>query len=281
MSVVRIIIVIKKFLNKLKENNVSAFSAQAAFFIIISFFPFVMFLLTLLQYLPFQESDIQLFAKQIMPDGINSFVFSVIKEIYDKASGTIISITAVTALWTASKGCLAIVRGLNSVYGIKETRNYVKLRLVSTLYTLVFAVILIATMALLLFGNTIVVWISAKFPLLQEVALLVISLRTTVMLCLLALFFVCLYKFIPNRDSTLFAEAPGAIFSAAGWMGFSYLYSYYIEHIKDFSYMYGSLTAVVLFMLWLYACMYILFIGAMANVVIQEKITVYHISKEA
>lgn len=262
---------IRKFLFCMKENNVSAFSAQAAFFIIISFFPFVMFLLTLLQYLPFKESDIQIFANQIMPDGISSFVFTVIREIYDKASTTLISITAITALWTASKGCLSIVRGLNSVYGIKETRNYFKLRIISSIYTLIFAIILIFTMALLLFGNTLSIWIGEKIPFLIDIALIIISIRTTVMLCLLALFFAVMYTFIPNRKSTILSELPGAIFTAAGWTGFSYLYSYYIEHIKDFSYMYGSLTAVVLFMLWLYACMYILFIGAILNTMIKER----------
>lgn len=265
------IIRIRKFLFRVKENNVSAFSAQAAFFIIISFFPFVMFLLTLLQYLPFKESDMQMFVNQIMPDGISSFIFIIISEIYDKSSGTLISITAVTALWSASKGCLAMVRGLNSVYGIRETRNYFKLRIMSTFYTLIFAVILIFTMGLLLFGNTLSVWIGQRIPLLVDIALIIISIRTTVMLCLLALFFAIMYTFIPNRKSSILAELPGAIFTAAGWTGFSYLYSYYIEHIKDFSYMYGSLTAVVLFMLWLYACMYILFIGAISNTILKER----------
>ena len=87
----------------------------------------------------------------------------------------------------------------------------------------------------------------------------------------LAGFFWGLYLLIPNRKSDRAgAELPGAILSAAGWLGFSYLYSFYIDRMSNYSAMYGSLTAIVLCMIWLYACMYIMFIGAELNVVASE-----------
>ena len=270
MKIIAIINYINYFTRKLRDDFVGAFSAQAAFFTIISFFPFVMFLLTMLQYLPITESTLLSMASKVVPQGVNSFVVSVISEIYDKASGTLISVTAITALWSASRGFLAIVRGLNSVYGIKETRNYFKLRFISAIYTLAFAVMLIITMALLVFGNSLYLWIEQKIPVLNDLALLLISIRTTAVLAILVLFFVIIYYAIPNRRTRFFKEIPGAVLTAAGWMGFSYLYSFYFEVMGNFSYMYGSLAAIVLLMLWLYACMYIMFIGAEVNVLLQE-----------
>ncbi|SFR57059.1 membrane protein [Anaeromicropila populeti] len=254
------------FMHKLRDDYVSSFSAQAAFFIIISAFPFAMFLLTLIQYLPFTESTLLSLVAEYIPPAINATVISIITEIYDKASGTIISITAITALWSASRGFLAVIRGLNSVYGIHETRNYFKLRLVSTFYTLNFAIMLILSMCFLVFGNSLFLWIQHRLPKLEELALVIISLRTIVIMLVLVTFFLALYLFVPDRKSKLLNELPGAILSAAGWLIFSYLYSYYIEHLSNFSYTYGSLTAIVLLMLWLYACMYILFIGGAVNV---------------
>ncbi|WP_242940429.1 YihY/virulence factor BrkB family protein [Anaeromicropila populeti] len=253
-------------MHKLRDDYVSSFSAQAAFFIIISAFPFAMFLLTLIQYLPFTESTLLSLVAEYIPPAINATVISIITEIYDKASGTIISITAITALWSASRGFLAVIRGLNSVYGIHETRNYFKLRLVSTFYTLNFAIMLILSMCFLVFGNSLFLWIQHRLPKLEELALVIISLRTIVIMLVLVTFFLALYLFVPDRKSKLLNELPGAILSAAGWLIFSYLYSYYIEHLSNFSYTYGSLTAIVLLMLWLYACMYILFIGGAVNV---------------
>lgn len=257
---------IHSFSRKIRDDYVAAFSAHAALFILISFFPFIMFLLTMVQYLPFTQSYILSVFTNFFPDVIDSFIVSIITEIYQKSSGTLMSITVITALWSASRGFLSIVRGLNSVYGIKETRNYFHLRFISTLYTLVFAVMIIICLCFLVFGNSLYVGITNKFPFLKELALLIISMRTMVALCVLVIFFLLLYKVIPNRKSSLFNELPGALLSAGGWMLFSYLYSYYIDNMGNFSYMYGSLTVIVLLILWLYSCMYIMFIGAEINV---------------
>lgn len=262
---------IREFIKKINEDYVSAFSAQAAFFILISFFPFIMFLLTLLQYLPIRESELLEFCIKIFPGSLNSFVFSIIKEINEKASGTLISVTVITALWSASRGILSIIRGLNAIYAIKETRNYIKLRAIAAFYTFIFAIMIVVTLSFLVFGNQIYTKVISKFTLLDELALFIISIRTVAGLGILIIFFLVLYIAVPNRRSNLFAELPGAFISSIGWMGFSYLYSFYIDNMGNFSYMYGSLTAIVLLMLWLYFCMYIMFIGAELNVRLQEK----------
>ncbi len=269
--------IIQAFNRKIRDDFVSAFSAQAAFFVIISFFPFIMLLLTLLQYLPITEETLRTTLTQIFPSSINSLIAGIITEIYKKASGTIISITAISALWSASRGILAIVSGLNSVYGIKETRSYLKLRIISSIYTFVFAVMIIITLAILVFGNRLYIWIESKIPMLSNLALIIISIRTIAGLLILTLFFLLMYMVIPNRSTSIYKELPGALVSAAGWMGFSYLYSFYIDNMNNYSNMYGSLTAIVLFMLWFYFCMYILFIGGEINVVLSSGDLIYYL----
>lgn len=266
----KIIQMVNTCLDKISFDNVGAYSAQASFFIVISFFPFLMFLLTLVQYLPITESIMQTTMSSLFPDFINSFIGSIISEIYSKATGTIISVTVITALWSASRGFLSIVRGLNAVYSIRETRNYFVVRAISALYTLVFAAVIILTLGLLVFGNRLYMWINTKLPFLNDFALLLISFRTLLGMCILTLFFLALYVVIPNRKSRILNELPGALLSAAGWMLFSYIYSMYIDHMGNYSYMYGSLTAIVLLMLWLYFCMYILFLGAEVNLFLQK-----------
>lgn len=259
------------FTRKIREDHVSAYSAQAAFFVIISIFPFLMFLLTLIQYLPLTESTIMIMVKGVFPSNLSPVFIRIIAEVFEKGSTTIVSITAISTLWSASRGFLALVRGLNSVYGIKETRNYIKLRIVSTLYTLAFALVLIITLLILVFGNRLYIWIEGIFPILSDFALFVISLRTIIVLALLIVFFLILFLIVPNRKSKVMDELPGAIIVATGWMAFSYLFSYYIDNMSNFSNTYGSLTAIVLLMLWLYFCMYILFIGGEINSVLCSK----------
>ena len=279
MTISNIYKIIKAFNRKIRIDFISAFSAQASFFVIISLFPFVMLLLTALKYLPFTESTLLATLTNIFPKSVSPMIVNLITEIYDKASGTIISVAAITALWSASRGMLAIVKGLNSVYGIRETRNFIRVRIISSFYTLVFALMMMITLVILVFGNQLFIWIENKFPILRELALVIISIRTIAGLCILTLFFLLMYVAIPNRKTKLYKELPGALVSSTGWMGFSYLYSFYIDNMGNYSNMYGSFTAIVLFMLWFYFCMYIMFVGGEVNVVLSSGDLIYFIKQ--
>ena len=257
---------------KIDDDHVAAFSAQAAFFIIISFFPFIMLLLSILQFFPIAESSMLRIFTEIFPTAIHSLIISIITEIYDSAaSTTIISVTVITTLWSAGKGFLAVMRGLNSVYEINETRNGLLLRAIAALYTLIFAVMVLVTMTLFVFGNRLYFWIERKLPVFVDTALVIISLRTIVGLIVLIIFFLIIYTVIPNRKTKLMSQMPGAMLCSGGWMGFSYAFSFYIDNYSNYASTYGSLTAVVLFMLWLYFCMYILFLGAEFNLLFENK----------
>lgn len=257
---------------KIRDDHVAAFSAQAAFFIIISFFPFIMLLLSIIKYFPIEEESMLLMLNQAFPTTVNSLITSIVREIYDTAaSTTLISVTIVSTLWSAGKGFLAVMKGLNSVYEINETRHSLLLRGMAALYTLIFAIMVILTMILFVFGNRLYFWIGQKLPVIEDTAFVIISLRTIVGLITLIIFFLIIYIVIPNRKTKLMHELPGAMVCAAGWMGFSYAFSYYIDNFSNYASMYGSLTAVVLFMLWLYFCMYLLFLGAEFNLLFENK----------
>jgi membrane protein len=260
------------FSRKIRDDHVAAFSAQAAFFIIISFFPFIMLLLSMIQFFPIEESAMLKLFTHVFPSAVNSLMVSIIDQIYHTAaSSTVISLTAITTLWSAGKGFLAIMKGLNAVYEIKETRHYFFLRAIAAFYTLIFAVMIILTMGLFVFGNRLYFWIEQKIPVLMDTALVIISLRTILGLIILIIFFLIIYVVIPNRKAKILNELPGAMICAAGWMGFSYAFSYYIDNFSNYSTTYGSLTAIVLFMLWMYFCMYLMFIGAEFNLLFENK----------
>ena len=261
---------IRAFTRKLRDDFISAFAAQAAFFIILSVFPFLMFLLTMLNFLPFSFAEFEAFVSDLFPSMIGSILLNILSEIRVQTSGTVISVTALAALWSASRGTLALVRGINAVYGPKETRNYFRLRAISVLYTLVFAVLLALSLVLLVFGNQVYHLIVSYVPLLGNTAFLILSMRPLLSMLLLTFFFLLLYMVIPVKHIRFLHALPGALLAAGGWLGFSFLFSYYIEHMSTLSRTYGSLTAVAVCMLWLYFCMYILFIGAEVNQVLSH-----------
>lgn len=266
MTYIRTVVsMIRIFMRKLKKDSVSAYAAQAAFFIMVSFFPFSMFLLTMIQFLPITERDLTSMISDALPQALSPLLFNLLSEVYDASTTAVVSATLLTTLWAASKAFYSLIYGLNSVYNIPENRNYFILRIRALIYTLIFAIMLLATLLLLGFGNSLTYMLNNAFPALKDATLLIISLRTSSIMCILILFFLYLYVVIPNHRSRILVELPGAILTSVGWIGFSYLYSFYIDHLSNFSNTYGSLTAVVLLMLWLYACMYMLLIGGEIN----------------
>jgi len=267
----KLYLIFRSFTKKLREDSVSAFASQAAFFTILSVFPFLMFLLTTLNYLPVSADELKLLSSDIFPSAVNNVIGTVLDELSQKASGAVLSVSIVAALWSASRSVLALSRGLNAIYHCEENRNYFVLRVICTLYTLVFAILLIFTLLLLVFGNQLYLFLSTQIPLIGTFVMALLNLRTLIIMAVLTLFFLLIYIVIPNRKTHLLRELPGALLSSAGWLLFSYLFSFYIDNFGNFSYLYGSLTALAICMLWLYFCMYILFLGAELNLLLSTK----------
>ncbi len=255
----------KQFSKKIQNDNVNAFAAQSALFTLISFFPLIMVILNLLQFLPISSEEFIELLLQAFPEIFEPYVKEIVKDLYEKSSGTMLTVTLITSIWSASKGALSLVRGLNGVYNIEETRNYVVLRMISFFYTIAMIGLVLSSLFLLVLGNTLYQILLKFMPWLRTLLNLFIHTRTIVFLCFMILFFMLIYKAIPARKSSLMIQLPGAVFSSFAWMLFSYAFSFYFNHFGNYSYMYGSLTAIVLIMLWLYFCMYILFLGGEIN----------------
>lgn len=210
-----------------------------------------------------------------MREDFRSFLFSIIQEVYDKSTA-IVPISAVFTLWSAGKGLQGLTNGVNAIYHVKETRNYVVTRIRSALYTLIFILAVISSLILLVFGNSIQKLLTKYIPTLAKVTAYVIGMRTAVSLVVLALIFLMIYKFLPNRKTSFRSQIPGAVVSAVAWSLFSLGFSVYLDYYDGFSNMYGSLTTIILVLLWLYFCMYIVLIGAEINAYFEERLRRLH-----
>ena len=254
------------FFTQLTRDHVNAYAAQASFFIIIAIFPLLMLLLALIGYTPVTEYDLLRSVLAVTPDYLDPLMEQIIGEMYSQSNFAIISITAATTLWSASNGILAIIRGLNSVFGREEERNYILVRLIASFYTFVLLILIVLALGFMVFGNSVLRLFSAKIPLLYELAEFIINLRSVYIPIFFTVAFVYLYRIVPNKEYRFIDYLPGALFTSLGWIVSSYGYSIYIDNFASATYIYGSLTTVVFMMLWLYMCMYILFMGAEMNI---------------
>ena len=132
-------------------------------------------------------------------------------------------------------------------------------------YTLLFLLTCILSLLFLVFGDSIQSFLDNTFPIAADVAKNILSTRSFLAIVLLVACFTGLYTYLPHRHLLARRQLPGALFSTFGWMLFSYGFSMYFNFFSRFSYMYGSLTAIILLMLWIYFCICILFLGAEIN----------------
>lgn len=256
------------FGKKITHDAVAAFSAQTAFFIIISAFPFLVLIVSVLEKIPFISADMMYNVMDIFPRTVMEYMENIIKEICSGNSVAIISISAAVLLWSASKGVTSIMRGLNFIYKIDEKRNFLETRLVSVGYTIGFVVYIVLTLIFIFGGGMLSSLLKSRLPenLFFTVIYRIVSFLGKLML--LTVLFGLVYLIVPKRKATIKSQLPGAVLSALGWLGYSWFYSFYTDHLAGNSYVYGSLTSIILIMLWLYVCMYIFFIGGEVNSII-------------
>lgn len=280
--IIKIYRYINNYLDRLKKDNISAFSAQAAFFLIMSVVPFFSLLLTLVKYLPISTQMLRSTIEIFLPSPLEPMASTIIDELLYKTNSAILSVSVLVAIWSASKGVMAIINGLKAVYHVEDNRNYFLVRLISSLYTVVFVVAIIVTLLLIVFGNTIYHALKQDFPTAADFIGIFVRQKFVLSFCVLTLFFLFIYQLVKRESNEFIYLVPGAVFSSLSWIIFSYAFSIYIEKFSDFSYTYGSLATIILLMLWVYTCMYLLFIGAELNIEVQllAEVIKKHIKKK-
>lgn len=245
--------------------NIPVYAAHAGFFIVLAVFPTLVLLMGLLRYTGLEVENLTELLHGIIPTALMPAAQKLIMNTYNSSTGTVISISALTALWSASRGFYGLMTGLNSIYGVSEDRGYFYTRGVSVLYTFAFLVVLLLTLVLHVFGTTLVQWFpldaSPLFAFLESV----IDLRFFVLLGIQTVLFTAMFMVLPNKHNKLADSFPGAVLASIGWLVFSDLYSIYVENFASLSNIYGSVYAVALSMLWLYCCVSIVFYGGALN----------------
>ena len=250
---------------RLDDDGVYVYAAHASFFIVISAFPFIMLLLNLLRYIfPFGEHELYSIACEYLPQKLLPYADILVSELYSNSGIPIISISALVVLWTASQGLRGMIKGLRGIYH-SEKSGYIKNSLVSLLLTVIFIALITVTIALIFFGHTIIVRIEDHFSIVLRENIFYILIRNMLLPALIIGGLIAIYSSQSSSRMKASSHFVGAAFTGVAWIVFSRGYAFYIDVFADYSYIYGSLTAIVLFMLWLYACMTILFCGAELN----------------
>jgi len=260
------------FMDEINMNYIDEHAAACSYYTILSFIPLTILILTLAQYFGINEEFFILVLEGIVPSEIlNEAIISIVKETFSKSISTI-TISAIFTFWSAGKGFFALCKGLNVVYEVdNKNNNYIFFRIRALISTLIFIISIVATLLLLVFGNYINIFLQERFNIFSQIINVILKSKILISIISLSVIFTLVYRFIPKHNYKIKKQIPGAIFAAVACNVVSIFYSIYVEVFTGFSLMYGSLTTIVLAMMWVYACMYSILIGGYINKFISKK----------
>jgi len=256
---------IKFYIKDIDISYIDEHAAGCAYYTILAFIPLLLLILTLTKYIGIDENlFITILGRMIPSDILNDAVISIVREVQSKSVGTI-TISAFVTLWSAGRGFFALCKGLSAAYEVETKNEYIRFKLRALSSTVIFIVAVILSLILLVFGNSINILLQEKFNIFSSIIDFLLKCKTIISVILLTIIFTLIYRFIPKHEYKLKNQILGAIFAAISCNIVSIFYSIYVQLFTGFSIMYGSLTTIVLAMLWIYACMYSILLGAFIN----------------
>lgn len=256
---------------RFSEDKVTVYGAQASFFLMVSLGPFSIALAAMIQFfLPGNQWETLQAVLEYVPEQVSQVAQIGINEIFTSSAPSIISISIILAIWSASKGVLSLERCMHAIYRYDERHNYLFVRLRSMFYTLVLLIAIVFALAFLVFGNTIQAILAKHFPVFARLSVLIVALRALISICILIFAFSAIYEVLTGKKRRFTDVLPGVLFATIGWVLFSVIYAYYIANFSNYTVIYGALGAFTLFMLWIYFCILILLIGAEINVFLEN-----------
>lgn len=269
LSKYKAVVFLDQLIYRIQDDDVAASGTQLAYFLIISMFPFLIAFLNVLSYTSLVREDVLNGLILYLPLETQKLIQGFVSEIAGSSGQGLLSIAAVLGLWTASSGIKAVIKAINKAYDYEENRSFIRLKLISLLFTIALLVLLVLVFLTLVFGEIIGNRLFAMFGMADLFIYIWAYVRIIIPLVYMVLIFTLLYKFSPStskiNEIPLSTALPGAVFTSLGWMLTSIFFSYYVNNFGRYAITYGSLVGIILLLMWLYISSIIIILGGEIN----------------
>jgi len=248
-------------------NRLTDDAALLSYYFILSLFPALLIIFSLLALLPdnFILQNENSWLMYYVPESLAGFLSNFLKSTGKGSSFAILSVSSVFALWTICNGMLAIIRQINGVYKLTETRNFLQLRILALFMSFSIGAFIFIPALLVLVEHYFLAYIPLPISNWADLILSLKSAKYIMLSLFIALFFAFIYKVAPCKKTTFKKIIPGSLISAALLLSLTGLLEYYLENYADYTKVYGGLAMVIILLLWLYLLGALLIFGAEVN----------------
>lgn len=259
---------------QMRKDEVTDRAASLSYYFLFALFPTLLFLAALLGLAPVPGLMDALLtdAARVLPADAASLLRRTLSEVLEGASGKLVSIGALAALWAASSGTASIMTALNVAYHVVDERSGWRRRLIAIVLTLALSVFTVLGLLLLVFGERIGEALAVKIGFGPLFGLVWNVLRSPVAAILVLMAITLVYAVAPARPRRWRWLSPGALFALVTWLGASLGLRTYVAYFGNYNATYGSIGGVILLMLWLYLTGLALLIGAEIDAAVERAI---------
>ncbi|MEH7501964.1 YihY/virulence factor BrkB family protein [Neobacillus drentensis] len=262
---------LKLLWHRVDEDDLPGLSAQLAYYFLLSLFPLLIVLFTLLPYFPIPHQDMLGIVRDFAPVETMDLIEKNVLDIMNNRNGGLLSFGIIGTIWSASNGINAIVKAFNKAYNVKESRSFIVSRGMAILLTFGMIIVLILAIVLPVFSREIGIFLFSQLGYTTEFIKLWNTLSWLVSAIILFLIFTGLYWIAPNVKLKCRSALPGAAFATVGWIISSIGLTFYVGNISNYSLTYGSIGAIIVLMVWLYISAFIIILGGEINAFYSEK----------
>lgn len=261
----RFYIFLKQLINQVSGSVLSDSGAMIAYYFLLSFFPFLIFLISVLSYTPLSDSNVLLSIASIMPEDVAQIFTTFFTELIGSRSEAILSTSILITIYSSSKGISSLIRAVNRAYNVKDNRSFIHMTILSIVLTLGLALLIVLILVSIVFGKIIIDDILVFLHLeswFSEVNMLVRLLIPSVsMYIVLSL----MYKYGPNKKVSLRSTIPGALVATISTMVMSIGFAFYVNNFGKYNLTYGSLGGVIVLLIWISLLGSLIVLGAEIN----------------
>lgn len=259
--------IMQRTYNEVLADDCLGRAAQLAYYFLFALFPFLLFLTTLLGYLPVPNliDNIMLLAARALPREALGLIQDNVHALVTQPKGGLLSFGIIAAIWTSSSAILAITAGLNRAYDVEESRPWWKVRLVAMALVLGSSLFVIAATVLLIFGPQLGTWLASSIGLGEVFTIVWNIARWIVIAFCLIVALASLYYFAPDVQQQWRWITPGSVCAVVGWILASLGFSYYVNNFGSYNTTYGSIGAVIVLLTWLYVTGFFILMGGEIN----------------
>ncbi|MGL5916049.1 MAG: YihY/virulence factor BrkB family protein [Culicoidibacterales bacterium] len=261
----------RHFFQKIGSDQLGLLSAQIAYTLILALFPFFIVLVILLGELNLDSSILlNLFGQFLPPETLN-LLADIAFQTTTQAGGLVSPLTFI-AIISIATGMIPLLHAMNRLYGLKESRTYIRQYLTSFVSTLMIMTAIIVTLFFFVIDVYLWQFLVTFLPFLTELEVIFQLIRVIIPLLLFTSSLTIIYHILPNHHFSWRHNFLAALFSTLFWIVISLGFSFYVTNITQrYSQLYGGLAAVIALITWLYFTAYALLLGIECALALQPK----------